>query len=197
MNEEMKKIFVTNGCSNHSESEREQNDFYATKPAAVELLFTECNLDLADNILEPCAGEGHIAEVLKKHGKNVTCCDLIQRTYPLDKTWDFFKQTDMFDGDIITNPPYKLSLEFVNKSLELIEPGRKVIMFLKLTFLESKKRRSLFDTKQLKTVYVFSNRTQCARNGEEKQFKENSAVAYAWYVWEKGYNGNPIIKWIN
>ena len=24
-----------------------------------------------------------------------------------------------------------------------------------------------------------------------------SAVAYAWYVWEKGYKGSTIIKWIN
>ena len=24
-----------------------------------------------------------------------------------------------------------------------------------------------------------------------------SAVAYAWYVWEKGYKGETIIKWIN
>lgn len=24
-----------------------------------------------------------------------------------------------------------------------------------------------------------------------------SAVAYAWYVWQKGYKGNTIVKWIN
>lgn len=25
----------------------------------------------------------------------------------------------------------------------------------------------------------------------------SSAVAYAWYVWQKGYKGNTIVKWIN
>ena len=24
----------------------------------------------------------------------------------------------------------------------------------------------------------------------------SSAVAYAWFVWEKGFNGKPIIDWI-
>lgn len=24
-----------------------------------------------------------------------------------------------------------------------------------------------------------------------------SAIAYAWYVWEKGFTGDPVIKWFN
>ena len=71
-------------------------------------------------------------------------------------------------------------------------------MFLKLTFLEGKKRRKLFDTGCLKTLYVSTSRIPCAKNGDfEKSKKEGSAVAYGWYEFEKGYNGNPIIKWIN
>ena len=34
-------------------------------------------------------------------------------------------------------------------------------------------------------------------NGDFKQFKQNRAVAYAWFVWEKGYQGDTILKWIN
>ena len=191
------RIFVTNGCSNHTEEVRADNDFYATNPKDVELLFDECKINFAQNILEPCAGEGHIAEVFKKHGFNVTTADLVQRTYNLDKTWDFLTQTEQFDGDIVTNPPYDLASKCVEKSLEMIPEGHKVVMLLKLTFLESKKRRKLFDTKQLKTVYVFSNRTGCARWGLKENFEKGSAVAYAWYEWVKGYNGDPVIKWIN
>jgi len=47
------------------------------------------------------------------------------------------------------------------------------------------------------TVYVSSSRLQVARNGEAEMFKKSSAAAYAWYVWEKGFKGDPIIKWIN
>lgn len=45
-----------------------------------------------------------------------------------------------------------------------------------------------------KKVYVSSSRIECAENGK---FKGTSAVAYAWFVWEKGFKGDPIIKWIN
>ena len=86
------KVYVTNGCSNHCKDEREQNDFYATNPKIVEKLFTECKIDFSKNILEPCAGNGHIAKVFKDRGYNVTCADLIQREYPLDKIWNFLEE---------------------------------------------------------------------------------------------------------
>ena len=78
---------------------------------------------------------------------------------------DFLKNQDAFDGDIITNPPYKYAKEFVEHALTLVPNGRKVFMFLKLQFLEGKGRRSLFDTGQLKTLYVSSSRIKCAMNG--------------------------------
>jgi hypothetical protein len=75
--------------------------------------------------------------------------------------------------------------------MELIKDGGKVAMFLKLTFLESKKRKELFEKYPPKVVYVSCSRIECAKNGE---FKGTSAVAYAWFVWEKGFKGDPIIK---
>lgn len=112
---------------------------------------------------------------------------------------DFLKCSDTFDGDIITNPPYKYAQEFVEHSLSLIPSGRKVFMFLKLQFLEGKTRRKLFDTGQLKTLYVSSSRILCAKNGDFEGSKKSggSAVAYAWYEFEKGYSGKPTIEWIN
>lgn len=72
-------------------------------------------------------------------------------------------------------------------------------MFLRLQFLEGKTRRKLFDTGQLKTVYVSSSRILCAKNGEFEKMKASggSAMACAWYEFEKGYKGNAAIKWIN
>jgi len=112
---------------------------------------------------------------------------------------DFLTCNDKFDGDILTNPPYKFAQEFVEHSLELIPDGRKVFMFLKLTFLEGKKRRKLFDLRCFKTLYVSTKRILCAKNGDFEGIKAGggSAVAYGWYEFEKGYCGNPMIKWIN
>lgn len=71
----------------------------------------------------------------------------------------------------------------------------KVAMFLKLTFLEGQKRRKMFDKYPPKYVYVFSKRKKCALNGEFEKMGE-SAVAYAWFIWEVGYKGDTIVKWI-
>lgn len=82
------------------------------------------------------------------------------------------------------------------KALELIQPGRKVFMFLKLTFLEGKNRFiKLFSKYPPKTIYVFSERIKCAKNAEFSNIS-SSAVAFAWYVWEKGYQGKTTIEWI-
>jgi hypothetical protein len=71
-------------------------------------------------------------------------------------------------------------------------------MFLKIQFLEGKKRKILFEKFPPKTVYVSSSRILCAPNGDFESMKKNgSAVAYCWFIWEKGFNGDPVIKWFN
>ena len=35
------------------------------------------------------------------------------------------------------------------------------------------------------------------RKMKAKNFSESSAVAYAWYVWQKGFNGGTTLKWFN
>ena len=99
--------------------------------------------------------------------------------------------------DIITNPPYSKAMEFVEHALEIVEDGRKVAMFLKIQFLEGKARRALFDKFPPKTIYVSSSRLHCAMNGDFEKYAKSNAICYAWFVWEKGYTGETVIKWIN
>lgn len=73
--------------------------------------------------------------------------------------------------------------------------GNKVAMFLKLTFLEGQKRKKFFEKYPPKVVYIYSKRKNCAKNGDFDKYP-SSAIAYAWYVWEKGFKGETIIKWI-
>ena len=104
---------------------------------------------------------------------------------------DFLKSEEKWDGDIITNPPYKFAQEFIEHALDIIPTGRKVYMFLKLQFLEGKSRRELFRKYPPKTVFVSSSRILCAKNGDFDGMRASggSAVAYAWYEFEKGYTG--------
>ena len=194
-----KAIYSCHGASNHSETEREVNDYYATPPSAVEMLL-ELE-EFSKVIMEPACGQGHIAEVLKSHGHTVCATDLIDRGYGIGNV-DFFSINDPRNMDIITNPPYSLAKEFVEHAMDIVTDGHKVAMFLKLTFLEGQGRKELFKKYPPKIVYVSISRIGCAKNGEFKKdkngnLKADSAVAYCWYVWQKGFSGSPTIKWFN
>lgn len=184
--------FTVHGATGHGKEPREVNDYYATDPRAMKLLLEQ---ESFNHLIWECAcGEGSLSEVLKEKGYVVRSSDLIDRGYGEVK--DFLKTKEHWDGDIITNPPYRYASEFVEKALEIIGGGGKVAMFLKLTFLEGKKRKELFKKYPPKTIYVSSGRLGCAKNGEFGSHS-NTAIAFAWFVWEKGFAGSPIVKWIN
>ena len=129
------------GASSHSAGEREENDFYATDPIAAEWLIRLENLD--KNIWECACGQGHLAKVFEAHGYNVKATDLIDRGYGQGGV-DFLQCREKFDGDIITNPPYKYAEQFIQHGLMLIPDGKRFYMFLKVQFLEGKGRRDLY-----------------------------------------------------
>ena len=198
-----RSTFVTLGASNHSDHDREANDFYSTDPRALEMFLTAFAIDglhLHKNVWEPACGMGHLSKVLEDLGHNVLSTDLIDRGYGIvnDDT-DFlngkYYTHTKFDGDILTNPPYKYAKEFVETALNKIEYGNYVIMFLKIQFLEGQGRRDLFDKHPPKYVYVNSARQTCYINGDMSK-KMSSATCYCWFVWEKGFEGEPVIRWI-
>ncbi len=191
MSEFVSNTMRTLGTSTHALEGRENDDYYATDPKAVKLLLEKEKF--SSIILEPSCGEGHISRVLLDNGYAVKSSDLINRGF--GEVQDFFEK-DEFNGDIITNPPYKMALDFVKHSLNIIQEGNKVAMFLKLQFLEGKARKEFYKNNPPKKIYVASGRLNCAKNGKFEEFK-SSAVAYAWFVWEKGYQGSPEIDWIN
>ena len=191
-----KSVFVCNGASNHSDKEREIYDYYATEPKALELL---CDIEnFSPTVWECACGQGHLSEVLKSRGYKVMSSDLIYRGYGYGNV-DFLRTGKPFDGDIITNPPYKYAREFVEHALDIVTEGHKVAMFLKLTFLESKARRKLFEKYPPKIIYVASARLQCAKNGDFETYSKGvgTAVAYAWFIWEKGFKGDTVVRWFN
>ena len=194
-----KSIFATLAASNHTTKEREKNDYYATEPKAMELLLQLESF--SPYVWEPACGEGHLSEVLKTHGYKVKSSDIIDRGYTGTETLDFLKikREDIrqdFSRYIITNPPYKYAKEFVEHALDISMDSTKIAMFLKVQFLEGKARRKLFDKHPPKVIYVASSRLNCAMNGNFEKYL-SSAVAYAWFIWEKGYKGDTIVRWFN
>lgn len=204
-----KTTFVTLGASNHSEAEREENDYYATEPKAIDLLVEQ---EVFNGVVwENACGEGHLSERLKHFGITVISSDLINRGYGQTGV-DFFEIKEAYAPNIVTNPPYRYAKEWVEHSMDLLPDSGKLALFLPIQFLESNERREMFKKYPPKTVYVCVNRILCGKNGDfrakDKQgnviYKRDgtpkrmsSAKCYAWFVWIKGYSGNTSIKWIN
>lgn len=194
--------YSCNGASNHSNIEREKNDFYATPPIATKVLVNylkENYPNIKDKIIwEPACGKGHISEVLKENGYLVISSDIIDRGYGMcGEEMNFLESKHKIDYNIITNPPYKFAKEFVEKAMELITDDNYCCMLLKLTFLEGKKRYQMFKKYPPMKVLVFSDRINCSLGGDFENTDEiGGAVCYAWYIWKKGYNGNTEIDWL-
>lgn len=187
-----KSTFVTLGASSHSTSTRQEHDYYATSPEAIDALHTIMPLKNLE-IWEPACGGGHLSKRMEDFEAVVTSTDLYDRGYG-DSGIDFFSTETLLAPVIVTNPPYKYATEFLEHAIEL--GADKVAMFLKLTFLEGQKRRKLFERYPPKTVAVFSKRVQVAINGDPEMFKKSSAACYAWFIWEKGYQGKPEVVWL-
>lgn len=175
------------------DAEREINDYYATHPKAIYKLLEYESFN--QNVWEPACGEGNLSEVLKEHGYNVYSTDLIDRGYQ-DELMDFINTDNKWFGDIITNPPFKYTNEFILKSLESVEPGNKIAMFLKINYLTGIKRyNEIYSKYPPQRVYVFSGKVGCSKNNRPEGFR-SSAIDYVWMIWEKGKYAPTELKWI-
>lgn len=185
--------FSTLGASNHSSYERQEHDYYATDPVAIDMLAQTGFFSGVKTVWEPACGGGHLSKRMIDLGLKVISTDLYDQGFG-ERGIDFLSSTTSIADSIVTNPPYKYALEFCKKCIELRVP--KFAMFLKLTFLEGQKRQPFFTDYPPRYVAVCVNRVQCALNGDADMFAKSSAACYAWFIWKKGYTGKPEILWI-
>jgi hypothetical protein len=166
-------------------NDRIKDDFYPTPVEATEKLLQQIKLD--GDIWECACGDGAISKVLLQHGYKVYSSDLIDRGYGVVNE-DFLK-SNLRSDNIITNPPFKLSLEFALHAMKLAR--KKVIFLHKLVFLESKKRNEqLFKLNKLEKVLIFSQRLPF------KGYDKGGLMCFAWFVFDVNYNGKATIDWI-
>lgn len=181
------------GASNHTDAERSKLDYYGTDPISTRALLE--HETFSHKIWEPCAGHHLMIDVLESAGYEVYASDIAEYEGHDHEVFDFFDFEGEWDHDIVTNPPYGISTDFTVKALEILKPGRKMALFLRLQYLEGKSRyNKIFKENPPKTIYVFINRQSASKVDD---FTVSSAVAYCWFVWEKGFKGDPIIKWIS
>lgn len=184
--------------------QRGDRDFYATDPKATAHLFgvlKRVGIKLPYLVIEPSVGMGHIAKILQYMGHAVYCYDIVDRGFPGTYVCDW-KQVVRPTAEplgIVMNPPYSEALEHMTHALDMLHDGEICCALLRLQFLETIKRKVFFEKYPPRYVAVFSFRIKCNKNNDDSFMggkESHSAIAFAWYIWQKGYTGNPELLWI-
>lgn len=170
---------------------RPKDDFYPT-PGYVTRALVD-NIQLRNSRIWECAcGDGAMSKVLENYGFSVYSSDLYDRGYGATGI-DFLGTNALLCPTIITNPPFKLAEKFVYHAIHNLKCNE-LALFVKLAFLEGQKRSLLLESTPLKHVLVFRKRVTLTRNGEKQ--RNSGMIAFAWFYWQYGYAGNPMISWI-
>ena len=138
-------------------------------------------------------GGGRLAKELKRLGYNVTReTDLFDRGYG-DVGVDFFECDTVFEGNLITNPPYSMINDWIRHSIYIA--SNKSYIFCRIQTIETIKRYKIF--KETPPVYIcpFVKRIQCYRNDDVGS--NGSAVCYAWFIWDNTVdNKDTKVRWL-
>ena len=196
----MRKVIIMKGKNfSLNSTKRNKNDYYQTPYSMTRQLLEVENFE--GKILEPSCGAGAIVKVLRDYDKSVDYCDL-NNEFSLTGIFKNFKDfvNDDFDryDNIITNPPYSLAKEFILKAKQIT--NNKIAMLLPLNYLHGVTRyNEIYLDKEfpLKSVYVFCRYGMLEETIRDDGTYRTGMMVYAWYIWDKSYKSEPIIRWIN
>jgi hypothetical protein len=148
----------------------------------------------AGPIWEPACGDGAMSRELEAAGHLVVSTDLIDRGYGVGER-DFLMEWQALAPNIVTNPPFRWAVEFIERALTLTTG--KVAMFLRLAFLEGQERGRWFPNTPLARVYIMSRRVPIQRGRLATDDDAGGPLAFAWFVWEHGHAGAPTLHFLD
>jgi len=112
--------------------DRVANDFYPTDHGFTRVMLESLPVTLSGPILEPCAGERDIVEILRQSGLQVEDTDIIDSP-GMDATTDEY-WSDRAPDWTITNPPFNQATKILQQAYQNSRRG--VLIFLRITYLE-------------------------------------------------------------
>ncbi len=144
-------------------------DDYQTPPSALSIILPYLEPDWV--IWEPASGEGYLANALRERGHRVVESDI-------HKGQDFLKYepSEHFDV-IVTNPPYSLKDQFLERAYSL---GGPFAFLLPLTALEGKRRQTLFDAFGVSLLIPDRRINFITPDGRDS----GSWFLTAWFTWQ-------------
>jgi hypothetical protein len=162
--------------------ERKERDLYETPAWVTEALLP--HMRLCQTIWEPAAGPGKMVQVLGRVAQ-VTATDI-------DAGVDFLTAEPVAADAIVTNPPYELATEFIERALSFQRPVEGVVaMLLRTDFDHAKTRANLFAG-----CAVFAKKIVLTKR--IKWFEDSKgqpSFNHAWFVWDWKHSGPPILAY--
>jgi hypothetical protein len=167
-------------------------DLYETPACAIRALIQVEKLPL--HIWEPACGGGAIVRELGAAGHVVTATDISSGV-------NFFNCVNPGQGSmgIVSNPPFKQAAEFARHAIELGIPY--VALLLRWAFTEggtgkteaSRARAYVLDTVPPARIHLFANRLPMMHRHGWTGNRSRSAIAFAWYIWDRSHTGPTIV----
>jgi hypothetical protein len=183
----MSEIGKNFSCNNTGK--RRKSDFYETPYSITRHLLDVEEFPLYGVILEPSCGNGAISEILRERDYNVIAKDIKNGD-------DFLLETQKYDA-IITNPPFSLAFEFIQKAKKLTNY---FALLLPLSYLHGKKRYDTIWTDKefpLSKIYVFTRYPMLGETLRTDGKYNTGMMVYAWFVWNKFDKETNKIYWID
>lgn len=188
---------------------RKERDEY---PTPYDFVYSVCNHDLynlihnSDYILDPGCGSGVWGKAIKAVRPHafITGVEINQEhVMNMSRVYDEFNMVDFTDPHfyphqqsdlIIGNPPYSLAHEFINKALQIVKPGGRVVFLLRLDFLASVKRYDMWYNTEGKPEIVRVSSSRISFDGSGKSDDTN----YALFQWIKApVTSSTILSWFD
>jgi len=149
--------------------------------------FVEIEEDFEGKMLDPCAGgdSNHpmsYPEAFKLCGYlNMDTMDIREDSLADIKTNYLTYDCKNKYNIIVTNPPFGLAREIIEKALDDVKDNGFVVMLLRLNFFGGKLREDLWEKQMPKYAFVHNRRMSFTDDGK------TDSIEYMHCVWQKGY----------
>jgi len=173
-------------------------DDFPTPPWATRALLEHLNGRLwwpyfdGQSVREPAANRGHMVRPLAEYFGRVEASDIHDYDAGFPVQDYLFGPPPVHTDWTITNPPFRLAEQFVDRALACSD---NVAVIVRSAFLEGVGRhKALFSVHRPHLVLQFTERVVMHKG--KLSPKGSTATAYCWIVWGKHFSGSTMFDWI-
>jgi hypothetical protein len=175
---------------------REKHEHYVEEPWLSRRLFEEEHFER--EIFDPCCGFGHIVESARAAGLPAYGSDLVDRGYAETTIGDFLLSGSTKHDNIVMNPPFDKSREFIERALCLgLEKVASIYPTRRLN------AASWLAETTLKTIWLITPRPSMPPGSVYRLYEaakmrpSGGTMDFCWLVFERGFVGDPTINWLH